>query len=83
MNERVRSTKLHIHVKHVFGFGVLARAQCFLKHVRKAMVHLDHAIFGLYQTASNRCSNVARELFMPREQLDFFVGEITVIKAIA
>ncbi|MDB5802369.1 MAG: hypothetical protein JWL63_3308 [Rhodocyclales bacterium] len=83
MSERVRSTELRIHVKHVFSFGVLAETQSVFKHVRQAMVHMDHTIFSLHHRASDCCSNLAGQLFVLGEQLDFFFGEITVVQTIA
>jgi hypothetical protein len=82
MSERVRSTELRIHVKHVFGFGGLSNAERVFKHIRQALIHQDHAVICLNQAACNRRCNFARNVFVLREQLHFFLSEIAIIQTI-
>jgi hypothetical protein len=82
MSERVRSTELRIHVKHVFGFGGLPVAESVFEHFRQAVIHQDHTVVCLNQAACDRRCNFAGEMFVLREQLDFLFGEIAVIQTV-
>jgi hypothetical protein len=74
MSERVRSTELRIHVKHVFSLGGLSVVEGNFKHIRQAVIHQDHTIVCLNQAARNRRRYFAGKVFVLREQLDFLFG---------
>lgn len=82
MNERVRSTELRVHVKHVFSFSGFAVALRVLKHIRQAVVHQVHPRVRLHEAACDGRRNLAGKPLVFGKELNLFIREIAVVQTI-